>query len=401
MLNPKTIEIIKSTVPVLEKHGKEITTRFYQMLFEDHPELLNIFNQTNQKTGRQQTALANAVYAAAAYIDKLETIIPVVKQIAHKHRSIGIKPEHYPIVGKYLLLAIEDVVKDVPKEVIEAWGEAYGVIADIFIQTEHEMYVEAAEKEGGWKDYKPFAISRKVKESDLITSIYLKPKDGKPTASFLPGQYISVRVNIPGDEYTHIRQYSLSDAPNGEYYRITIKRESEEKATLGAVSNYLHDQLKEGDSIEISAPAGEFVLDQTTDKPLVLISGGVGVTPLMSMLKVAAKEQPNRDITFIQAARSGRHIALDKEIQEIKNGISRKHLICYETPTAEDIEAQSFDKEGYITSQWLNDVISDKAADYYLCGPIPFMKAVYQMLLEIGVQEEAIHYELFGPHEKL
>lgn len=401
MLSPKTIEIVKSTVPVLENHGKEITTRFYQMLFDAHPELLHIFNQTNQKTGRQQTALANAVYAAAAYIDKLETIIPVVKQIAHKHRSIGIKPEHYPIVGKYLLLAIEDVVKDVPKEVIEAWGEAYGVIADIFIQTEHEMYVEAAEKEGGWKDYKPFIVSHKVEESEVITSFYLKPKDGGSVASFLPGQYISVRVNIPGDTYTHIRQYSLSDAPNGEYYRITVKRETDENNTLGAVSNYLHDQMKEGDSIEISAPAGEFVLDQTTDKPLVLISGGVGVTPLLSMLKAAVKDQPDRVITFIQAARSGLHIALNKEILKVTNGISRKHFICYETPTAEDIEAQSFDKEGYITSQWLDEVISDKAADYYLCGPVPFMKAIYQMLLEIGVQEETIHYELFGPHEKL
>lgn len=401
MLNPNTIEIIKSTVPILEKHGKEITTRFYQMLFEDHPELLNIFNQTNQKTGRQQTALANAVYAAAAYIDNLETIIPVVEQIAHKHRSIGIKPEHYPIVGKYLLLAIEDVVKDAPKEVIDAWGEAYGVIADVFIQVERDMYNEAAEKEGGWKDYKPFIISQKVEESDVIASFYLKPKDGAPAAFFLPGQYISVRVNIPGDEYTHIRQYSLSDAPNGEYYRLTIKRESEEKGTMGAVSNYLHDQLKEGDSIEISAPAGEFVLDQTTDKPLVLISGGVGVTPLMSMMKVAAKEQPQREITFIQAARSGSHIALNKEIQEIANGMNRKHLICYETPTTEDIETKSFDKEGYITSRWLDSVIADKEADYYLCGPIPFMKAVYQMLIEIGVEEEAIHYELFGPHEKL
>jgi nitric oxide dioxygenase len=208
-------------------------------------------------------------------------------------------------------------------------------------------------------------------------------------------------VNIPGETYTHIRQYSLSDAPNGEYYRVTIKRESEEKGTMGAVSNYLHDQLKEGDSIEISAPAGEFVLNQSTEKPLVLISGGVGVTPLISILKVAAKKQPHREITFIQAARSGHHIALNNEIQEIANGITRKHVICYETPTTEDIETQSFDKEGYITSQWLDRVIAEKDADYYLCGPIPFMKAVYQMLLEIEVEEEAIHYELFGPHEKL
>lgn len=120
-------------------------------------ELLNIFNHTNQKKGRQQQALANAVYAAATYIDNLEAIIPVVKQIGHKHRSLGIKAEHYPIVGTCLLRAIKEVA-GAPDEVLNAWGEAYGVIADAFISIEAEMYEEAAHKEGGWKDFRNFVI---------------------------------------------------------------------------------------------------------------------------------------------------------------------------------------------------------------------------------------------------
>ncbi|MGZ4134492.1 MAG: globin domain-containing protein, partial [Tumebacillaceae bacterium] len=137
MLSPKTIEIIKSTVPVLEVHGTAITKRFYQMLFTNHPELLNIFNHANQAQGRQQNALAGAVYAAAANIDNLAAIIPVVKQIGHKHRSLGILPEHYPIVGETLLAAIKDVLGDAATdEIINAWAEAYGVIAGAFIGIE-------------------------------------------------------------------------------------------------------------------------------------------------------------------------------------------------------------------------------------------------------------------------
>lgn len=127
MLSRKTIEIVKSTVPILKTQGTDITTYFYKTMFAAHPELLNIFNQTNQSRGRQQTALANAVLAAASYIDHLETILPVVEQISQKHRGLGVKPEHYPIVGEFLLKAIKEVLGDVAtEEVLQAWAEAYG-----------------------------------------------------------------------------------------------------------------------------------------------------------------------------------------------------------------------------------------------------------------------------------
>lgn len=213
-LDAKTIEIVKSTVPVLAEHGETITKRFYEMMFANHPELLNVFNHANQKQGKQPRALANTVYAAAQYIDNLEAILPVVKQIAHKHRSLQIKAEQYPIVGKHLLLAIKEVLGDAATdEIIDAWGKAYGVIADVFIRVEHEMYKETAAQKGGWNGFRDFVIEKKVSESDVITSFYLKAKDGAPISDFRPGQYISVRCRIEGEEYTHIRQYSLSDAP--------------------------------------------------------------------------------------------------------------------------------------------------------------------------------------------
>lgn len=165
MLSEKNIEIIKSTVPVLEKYGKDITARFYQLLFNNHPELLNIFNHMNQRQGKQQTALANAVYAAAANIDNLAAIIPVVKQIGQKHRALGVLPEHYPIVGENLLVAIKDVLGDAATdEIINAWAEAYGVIADAFIGIEQEMYREAKEQYGGWEGFRNFIVEKKSKK---------------------------------------------------------------------------------------------------------------------------------------------------------------------------------------------------------------------------------------------
>ncbi len=178
-LDQKTIEIVKSTVPVLEEHGQAITSEFYKLLFTNHPELKNIFNQTNQKRGRQPQALANAVYAAAANIDQLENILPVVIQVGHKHRSLNIQPEHYPIVGENLLKAMKAILGDAATdEILEAWAKAYQVIADVFIDVEKGMYQETAEQKGGWTGYRDFTVYKKEKESDVITSFYLKPMDG-------------------------------------------------------------------------------------------------------------------------------------------------------------------------------------------------------------------------------
>lgn len=398
LLNNQTIEIIKSTVPVLEEHGETITTRFYQLMFGNHPELLNIFNHANQKQGRQQKALAGTVYAAAQYIDNLEAIIPVVKQIAHKHRSLGIKPEHYPIVGKHLLLAIKDVLGEAATdEVIDAWGQAYNVIADVFISIEAEMYDEAKNQDGGWDGFRRFVVDKKVQESTVITSFYLKPEDSKAIANFIPGQYISVKMEMESEENTHIRQYSLSDAPYKGYYRISVKKEQNPQHPDGKVSNYLHEQVNEGDVLEISAPAGDFILDMKKKSPLVLLSGGVGLTPMVSMLNTVVEHQPERNVTFIHAAANGKVHALRDEVIAVSEHRSVQSYVFYDSPTEEDRHNMHFDVDGYVTREWLKDHTDVNTADYYFCGPVPFMKMVYNSLIELGISEDRIHYEFFGP----
>ncbi|ABS21496.1 MULTISPECIES: NO-inducible flavohemoprotein [Bacillus cereus group] len=397
MLSQKTIEIVKSTVPLLQEKGVDITTRFYQIMFAEHPELLNIFNHTNQKIGRQQQALASAVCAAAMYIDHLEAIIPVVKQIGHKHRSLGIKAEHYPIVGNCLLQAIKEVA-GAPQEVLDAWGEAYGVIADAFIRIEAEMYEEAAKKEGGWKELRNFIVVKKEKESDVITSFYLKPEDGGELSMFLPGQYVTVQIRIEGETYIHNRQYSLSDAPGKEYYRISVKRETSAEAPDGKVSNYLHDHVHEGDILPLSAPAGDFVLNIDSNLPVVLISGGVGITPMMSMFNTLTEREMDRDVYFIHAALNSKVHAMKEHVQKVAESKERvKVYTCYSAPTKQDVQAENFEKEGLIDLAWLQSIIPSNEAEFYFCGPVPFMKHINAVLLEWGVPADRIHYEFFGP----
>lgn len=402
MLDQKTIEIIKSTVPVLEVHGEQITTVFYKTMFENHPELLNIFNHANQKQGRQQRALAGTVYAAAKYIDNLEAILPVVNQIAHKHRSLGILPEHYPIVGKHLLIAIKEVLGDAATdEIINAWAEAYGVIADAFISVEAEMYDAAANQTGGWDGFRPFIVDKKVEESDVITSFYLKPVDRKAIASFKPGQYISIKLEIEGEEFTHIRQYSLSDAPGKDYYRISVKKEAGMETPDGKVSNYLHNTVEAGEVLQISAPAGDFFLDTEKDTPVVLLSGGVGLTPMVSMLNTVAELQPEKEVTFIHAAQNGKVHALKEEVASTAAKAKVNSVVFYDQPTEEDRENNSFDVEGYVTKEWLKENVNLEQADFYFCGPVSFMKAINTALKDLGVTEDRIHFEFFGPMASL
>lgn len=398
-LDRETIEIVKSTVPVLEENGVAITSRFYQLLFQNHPELKNIFNQSNQRKGDQPQALANAVYAAAANIDQLENILPVVKQVGHKHRSLNIKPEHYPIVGENLLKAMQDVLKEgATEEVISAWTKAYGVIADAFISVEKEMYEEAANKPGGWTGYRDFRVIQKVKESDVITSFYLKPADNGLLPAYEAGQYITVKVDIPSIPYTCQRQYSLSCKPNGEYFRISVKKEDGRAGNPdGVVSTFLHESVEEGDIIELSAPAGDFVLNHEK-KPLVLISGGVGLTPLTSMFETAIDTQPDREIYYIHAAQNERVHALKDHVTQLAASKENVHrLTVYEK--AED--ENTCDKIGFIDLEWLQSVVPTKEASFYFCGPTPFMKAINKALKEWGVNEEDIHYEFFGPQGDL
>lgn len=399
-LDKETRDIVKATVPILQEHGSEITKRFYQLMFENHPELKNIFNQTNQRKGDQSKALANTVYAAAANIDQLEVILPHVKQVSQKHRSLNIKPEHYPIVGKYLLLGMKDVLGEAADDtVIDAWEKAYGVIASVFIDVEKEMYEAVENTVGGWTDFRDFKIVKKVVESDVITSFYLEPVDENPFPSFEPGQYITVRAEIEEEKYHHLRQYSLSTAPGEGSYRISVKREDAiDNNPAGVVSNFLHEHMQEGSTIPISAPSGDFILDQTCTRPLVLISGGVGLTPMMSMLETVIKQQPDREVIFVHAARSGRFHAMKDRVDEIVHGHEQvTAYTVYDSPGEDD----QYDKDGHIDYEWLKSVLPTNDAAFYFCGPKGFMRAMYRNLKQLGVAGEDIHFEIFGPADDI
>ncbi|MFD2617241.1 NO-inducible flavohemoprotein [Terrilactibacillus laevilacticus] len=394
-MDTKTIEIIKSTVPVLESKGEEITIAFYKHMLGTNPELKNVFNQTNQKRLTQPRALAQMVLQAAKHIDHLEALLPSVKLVAEKHRSLGIKPEQYPIVGENLLWAIKHVLKDAATdEIIQAWAEAYGQIADVFISIENGLRDEVMEK-GGWEDFAPFKVSDIKQESSIIKSFYLKPESGQPLPLHQPGQYISVRVRIPGSEYFQIRQYSLSDVPNEDYLRISVKREEGgDQYPEGLVSNYLHDQIKPGDTLEVSAPAGEFTL-QSSERPIVFISAGIGQTPLMSMTKKVIKENPKRHITWIHSAKDADKLAFKEELTKLKEKAPQLKIhiaLSQDTNKYEDIK-----RYGRIDSEWLEKLIESKDADFYFCGPTTFMSQIYNILIGWNVPESQINYEFFGP----
>lgn len=390
MLSQETIDIVKSTVPVLEEHGQTITTVFYKNMFEAHPELLNIFNQANQSQGRQQNALASLVYAAAENIDNLEAVLPAVVQVAHKHKSLNITPEQYPIVGYYLLGAIKEVLGDAATpEIIGAWGEAYEVIAGVFIGIEKDMFEEAKQMDGGWETFKDFTIANKVVESDVITSFYLKPVDGKVLPSYKPGQYITLRVTIPGEEYLVNRQYSLSQAPTGDMYRISVKRE-DEFTPNGVMSVNLHLNMNIGDTVEVSVPAGVFHLDTESKNPVTLISGGVGITPMMSMYDSIAKNTPDRPVAFLHSARTRAHQAFNDVLNTLNSSMdSSTYSVLY-----------SDEGDGFMTRDYLASNVLE-GSDIYVCGPTPFLESVMRDLYALGIPEEKIHFEFFGPAVEL
>jgi nitric oxide dioxygenase len=225
MLTQKTKDIVKATAPVLAQHGYDIITCFYRKLFDAHPELRNAFNMAHQEQGQQQQALARAVYAYAENIEDPGSLAAVLKNIANKHASLGVRPEHYPIVGENLLAAIKETLGDAATDdIVSAWAQAYGNLADLLMGMESTLYERSSERLGGWTGWRTFVVREKRPESSVITSFVLEPADGEPVANFEPGQYVSVAMDVPELGLQQIRQYSLSDMPNGRTYRISVKR---------------------------------------------------------------------------------------------------------------------------------------------------------------------------------
>lgn len=386
MLSEETKKIVKSTIPVLNEKMTEITRCFYKMMLGENKELLNIFNKRNQETGMQPTALANTVLAAAKNIDNLGVLVPFVKQIGYKHKALQVKKNHYPIVGKYLIKAIDEILHP-GKEVLDAWTQTYQVIADIFIKVEQEMYDKEL-----WHDWVLFKVTKKEKMNEIgdIFQFTVENSQVFPDSSKLnAGEYITVRVKPEGEEHYALRHYSICDILNlgkGEIkFAVKIADNGQHK---GLVSHFLIDKVKVGDSLELSAPSGgDFTLDEaliTKNDPLVLLSAGSGVTPLISMLQKQIKLNKNRPIIWIQSNKT-------KKDQPFKE-VAEKYL--KENPANKNI--QVFTREGgkRIDKDFLSLNVP-KNSDIYVCGSAQFMSAIIAEFGKIGVTN--IHYETFGP----
>lgn len=406
MLSQKTIQIVKSTAPILEENGEALTQHFYKRMFSHNPEVAPFFNPTHQQAGSQQQALAAALCAYAANIDNLEVLSNAVESIAQKHASLLIKPEHYPIVGANLLASIKELLGEAATdEIIDAWKQAYDFLAHIMIGREAQIYQEHATKLHGWEGFKSFKVLRTENESSIITSFYLCPVDGQAVPTYKPGQYITVRVPGPHG-YTTMRNYSLSDKPERHYFRISVKRETDEEANTqnGYVSNMLHDQIKVGDTLEIAPPCGEFYLDLETkhDRPLVLLAAGIGITPILSILKAALDNMPQRQIVLIHACLNETVQAFRKVIDAL--AIEHNNLIvhhCYSEPPALNVTRYNSDSTGLVDGALIESFIPQRNADYYFCGPKAFMINIYHQLLEWGIPATQVHFEFFGPRQEL
>lgn len=375
MLTEQEKDIIKQTVPLLKEKGTEITSIFYPKMFKTHPELLNMFNQTNQKRGMQSSALAQAVMAAAVNIDNLSVIKPVIMPVAYKHCALQVYAEHYPIVGENLLKAIQDVTGlEEHDPVIQAWAKAYGVIADVFIQIEKEIYDQMM-----WIGFKPFKITNIKQESEDIKSFTVETEE-YDFSEFIPGQYITVDVSSDKLPYRAKRHYSIV---SGDKNHLTfgVKRDVTTEHE-GEVSTILHDEIKEGDMINLAAPVGGFVLENTTE-PQLFLGSGIGVTPLVAMYEAASAK--GLDTQMVQVAENEQHLPFKDNFNSIANHYDNAKLYTH-------LKGE----QGYIGAEELKAFLANKP-EIYICGGTKFLQSMIEALKSLNYDMDRVHYETFIP----
>ncbi|MFB8243729.1 globin domain-containing protein [Streptomyces sp. NPDC055952] len=387
MLSEPSAATVRATLPAVGAALGAITERFYAGLFEAHPTLLrDLFNRGNQAAGTQRQALAGSVAAFATHLLEHPGQRPdaMLRRIAHKHASLGVTPEQYAIVHEHLFAAIADVLGDaVTREVAAAWDEVYWLMANALVAVEKRL----AEERGG-HSWRPWEVVERVTETADVVTFRLRPADGGPVRTFLAGQYVSVRVALP-DGARQIRQYSLSGTPGAGLRQISVKRVHGGSAPEGEVSHHLHARVEAGDVLELSEPYGDLVLDASPGTPLLLASAGIGVTPIVAMLAHLADSGHCAPVTVVHGDRSPADHALraDHEAYTAKLADSSLHL-WYEQ------DAPAGTRSGLVDLAGVRVAPGTRA---YLCGPLPFMRAVRAGLLARGVAPADVHYEVFGP----
>ncbi|MFD9476999.1 globin domain-containing protein [Streptomyces nojiriensis] len=391
MLSEKSSATVRATLPAVGAAIGDIAGLFYTKLFAAHPALIrDLFNRGNQKAGLQQQALAGSVAAFATHLLAHPDTRPDVMlgRIAHKHASLGVTREQYAVVHQHLFEAIAEVLGEaVTPEVAQAWDEVYWLMANALIALEERLYAEQRVVAGDvWRAW---TVTARVAETADCTTFRIAPADGAPAPAHRPGQYVSVQVELP-DGARQIRQYSLITSPGSAVRAITVKRVHGPAAAGpdGEVSNHLHARVRTGDTLRVSAPYGDLVLADPA-APVLLASAGIGCTPMLSMLEHLADTGHTAPVTVLHADRSpadhplrGDHRALTHKLPDASA------RFWYEE------SAEPGDGEGRMD---LSAVPLAPGTRAYLCGPLPFMRAVREQLITKGLPAADIHYEVFGP----
>ncbi|QNT95772.1 flavohemoprotein [Streptomyces griseofuscus] len=387
MLSEQSAATVRATHPAVGAAIEQITERFYARLFDAHPELLrDLFNRGNQASGAQKSALAGSIAAFAGHLVEHPDQRPdaMLSRIAHKHASLGVVPEQYPVVHEHLFAAIAEILgAAVTPEVAAAWTEVYWLMANALIAIEKRLY-----EESGSQEFRKWEVVGREEETADVVSFRVRPVDGSPVRGFRAGQYVSVGVKL-ADGARQIRQYSLSGAPGEDVRQFSVKRVHGGAAPDGEVSSQLHARVRVGDVLELSEPYGDLVLDGVAGRPLLLASAGIGVTPMVAMLASLAADGHDAPVTVVHGDRSPADHALRVDHQAYADKLADSDVTFFY-----ERDAEPGGRTGLVDLSWI-DIAPGTCA--YLCGPLPFMRAVRGQLIEKGVAPADIHYEVFGP----
>ncbi|MDJ1132674.1 globin domain-containing protein [Streptomyces iconiensis] len=403
MLSQKSAATVRATLPVVAEAIGTVSDVFYRRMFTAHPELLrNLFNRANQASGTQARALAGSVAAyATALVTPGKDADGMLRRIAHKHASLGVAPAQYDVVHEHLFGALGEVLGDAATdEVVAAWDEVYWRMARTLIDSERALYARHGVLTGAtWRQWE---VVERIQETPEAVTFRIRPADGRAAPHFSAGQYISVQAELP-DGARQIRQYSLTGVPGDPVHSFTVKRELPEGGVAGEVSHQLHDQVREGCTLTVSAPYGDLVLEteaaEDTETALLFASAGIGCTPFHSMLHHLVAQGHQGSVLALHADRSPATHALRAERERLVTKLAEaRSYVWYEH--ADEPAADSADDSA---AEWrtgrmdLSGLELPERVRAYLCGPLPFMRGVRDQLLARGVPAGDIHYEVFGP----
>jgi len=300
-------------------------------------------------------------------------------------------------IGQVALVTLQNVLR--------ARGESRKAQLDLqLLQTELEMMRDLrrnrAESGLSWNGWRKFLVKKKVMECKDVCSFYLTPHDEKPLPDFLPGQYLTFRLDIPGSVRPVVRCYSLSDGPRRDDYRVTIKRipSADKGIPPGVASSYFHDNVNEGDILDVKAPAGQFYLDPSGNQGVVLIGGGIGVTPVLSMINMLTARGSSREIWFFYGIRSRAEHVMKEQLEALALEHPNIHLhVCASKPDPDDELGRDYHHEGRVSVDLFRQLLPSNNFDFYICGPGPLMQSITEGLKDWGVPDTKIHFETFGP----